>query len=507
MVLNGLGASFGARVVLDGFNLSVPLNGIDVLMGPVKSGKSTLFRTLAGFFEGHSLHRSWGEVHIEGRPLVRGNRPALVQQHPNVFDLSLLNALLQPSRLIQQRSSAEWRSAGLEWISANGLGDYISLADQPLSQCNALVQRCIRILAQALVKPQLLMIDEPTFGLDDKEGAWMVDWLKRLSIHCKLWVCLHNQLQARRLADRITLIGGGRVLAQQDTAQFYQRPSNEWVEQFIRTGSLALPSPGTQTQDLAEGISTPPLLSEAAMAAIASFGKQSSPIGILQAPVALSVATKLIDTAAANTQVSERCRNAESGKHQYTGLERRKLVELPLASRDGVELASAVGLYKFRHSNAPRGFHWIVPGKLAGCPAPGISAPIDYDLNLLVRAGITHLITLTEKDVDQGALRRHMLTNTHLPIFDREAPSIGQTHMLLVRMQKLIDAGEVLAIHCKAGLGRTGTVLAAWLIREGSLTAEVSIARLRKIEPGYIQSLEQEEFLHRYEADIFQRLV
>ena len=505
MVLNGLGVSFGARVVLDGFNLSVPLNGIDVLMGPVKSGKSTLFRTLAGFFEGHSLHRSWGEVHIAGWPLVRGNRPALVRQHPGLFDLSLLNALLQPSRLIHQRSSAEWRSAGLEWLSANGLGEYVSLADQPLSQCNLLVQRCVQILAQALVKPPLLMIDEPTYGLDDMYAAWMLDWLKRISTHCKFWVCLNNQSQARRLAERIILIGGGRVLAHQDTEQFFQRPSNEWVKQFIRTGSLDMPSPGTHAQDLAEGVPLPPKPSEAAKDAI----KQSSSTKILQEPArgAMSVETEHLNTAVVNSMILERPGNAGSGRQLNSGSEHRKPVQIPLASRDGVELASAVGKYMSHDSKAPRGFHWIVPGKLAGCPAPGNSAPIDYDLNLLVRAGITHLVTLTEKDIDQGALSRHILTNTHLPIFDREAPSIGQTHMLLVRMQKLIEAGEVLAIHCKAGLGRTGTILASWLIREGGLTAAVSMARLRKIEPGYIQSSKQEDFLHRYEADIIQRLV
>jgi atypical dual specificity phosphatase len=78
--------------------------------------------------------------------------------------------------------------------------------------------------------------------------------------------------------------------------------------------------------------------------------------------------------------------------------------------------------------------------------------------------------------------------------------------MLLVRMQKLIADGEVLAVHCKAGLGRTGAVLAAWLIREGGLTAEDSMGRLRRIEPGFIQSKVQEDFLHCYEADLTSRL-
>lgn len=187
--------------------------------------------------------------------------------------------------------------------------------------------------------------------------------------------------------------------------------------------------------------------------------------------------------------------------------EHRTLVEIPMSGSNGVELASAVGDFILRDPSAPSGFNWIVPGKLAGCAAPGVSVPIDHDLGSLARIGITQLVTLTETDLDQEALRRHRLTNIHLSVFSREAPSIGQTHMLLVRMQKSIEAGEVLAVHCKAGLGRAGVILAAWLIKEGGLTAETSMARLRLIEPGFIQSKEQEDFLHRYEADLTQRLI
>lgn len=174
--------------------------------------------------------------------------------------------------------------------------------------------------------------------------------------------------------------------------------------------------------------------------------------------------------------------------------------------RQGVELASSVGRVIVSESRGPHGFRWVVPGMLAGTPQPGVVAPIDHDLILLDRVGVTHLITLTETDMDQEALARHHLKNTHLPIFDRKAPSTSQMHMLLVRMQRLMDAGEVLAVHCKAGLGRTGLVLAAWMVRDGGLSAEAAIERLRKVNPGFIQSDEQLEFLHAYEADILRRL-
>lgn len=148
----------------------------------------------------------------------------------------------------------------------------------------------------------------------------------------------------------------------------------------------------------------------------------------------------------------------------------------------------------------------MVPGVLAGCPAPGNVASLDYDLDLLVRVGVTRLITLTESDLDGLALERHGLINTHLPIIDREAPSLHQMHMLQVHMQRYIEAGEVLAVHCKAGLGRTGVVLTAWLIREGGLCAQAAIDRIRQLNPRFIQSASQESFLHEYEVDIVRRL-
>ncbi len=509
--LDGFGVAFGKRVVLDGITLTLPPDGIDVLMGPVKSGKSSLFRTLSGLYEGHALQKSWGSASYADQPVTTNHRPPLVQQHAKIFEQSLLDTLLQPVRATQQKSPAEWRVQGLAWLAEYGLNDAVTLYNQPLIHCSTRIQRSVLILAQALVHPPMLMIDEPTYGLDEAEATKLIDWLKKISLNCKLFISLHNQAQARRLADRIVLIGGGRVLAHQETLAFFQRPANEWVEQFIRTGSLALPSPDAKAHDLECVTHTPPPLSDAGMAAITPE-KQAAPV-MEAAELESHVAEpEIVEPVARPAEVKAdpvvlTQPVAEIAQIQPPVSETVARVQLPPPSRDGVELASMVGNVMLRDAAAPRGFNWIIPGKLAGCPAPGIVASIDYDLDLLSRVGITRLITLTEKDLDQDALQRHKLTNTHLPIFDREAPSIGQTHMLLVRMQKYIAAGDVLAVHCKAGLGRTGTILAAWLIRDGGLSAEGAMARLRRIEPGFIQSAVQEEFLHLYEADITSRML
>ena len=154
----------------------------------------------------------------------------------------------------------------------------------------------------------------------------------------------------------------------------------------------------------------------------------------------------------------------------------------------------------------PNGFHWLVRGRLAGCPEPGIAAPIEYDLGLLREVGITHLVTLTEKNLDPDLLAEHGLANLHLPIVDREAPTQAQAYMLLLRMQALMARGAVLAVHCKAGLGRTGTILGAWLIRDGGFSADSALERLRRIQPAFVQTTQQEEFLRAFEQDLLRRL-
>ena len=157
-------------------------------------------------------------------------------------------------------------------------------------------------------------------------------------------------------------------------------------------------------------------------------------------------------------------------------------------------------------SAGPRGFAWLVPGQLAGTPLPGVVHDIDLDLAALRRMGVTTLITLTERDLPQEPLRRHGLANLHLPIYDREPPTVAQIQMLLKRMEMLLAQGQVLAVHCLAGLGRTGTVLAAWLVREG-LTATEALRRVRLIDAQYVQSEGQEAFLQHYEDTILRKII
>ena len=203
-----------------------------------------------------------------------------------------------------------------------------------------------------------------------------------------------------------------------------------------------------------------------------------------------SVVARFVDTGSCDLP-------SPDAKHESLSEDAPPPPVLPLAAQLAVQVTP-----EYR---GPTGFRWVVPGKVAGTPMPGIVQSVDLDLAALRTVGVTMLITLTESDFPQDALRRHGLRNLHLPIRDREPPSVAQVKMLVVRMAAMLKKGEVLAVHCLAGLGRTGTVLASWLIQEG-LTAQTALERIRKIESGYVQSPEQEEFLNAVEADLLKRI-
>jgi atypical dual specificity phosphatase len=128
---------------------------------------------------------------------------------------------------------------------------------------------------------------------------------------------------------------------------------------------------------------------------------------------------------------------------------------------------------------------------------PGVYFDMEYDLKALQRVGVTTLVTLTESDLDRARLRPFGINNIWEPIADMAAPSIEQGISLCQQFEQLFDRREVVAVHCRAGLGRTGTILAAYLIWEGQSALD-ALEAVRSIEPRWVQSKIQIEFLEAF---------
>lgn len=145
----------------------------------------------------------------------------------------------------------------------------------------------------------------------------------------------------------------------------------------------------------------------------------------------------------------------------------------------------------------PRGFLWLKRGLLAGTPIPGVFHDMDYDLAALKRVGVTRLITLTEQRLDDARLARHGIRSLWHPVVDMAAPSLMEAVAICRVVDQLIDEGEVVAVHCYAGLGRTGTVLATYLIWHGSNALD-ALEAVRRVEPRWVQSEVQVSFLEKF---------
>ncbi|MGH8041519.1 MAG: ABC transporter ATP-binding protein [Rudaea sp.] len=234
--IRGLHTAFGSKTIFDGVDLDIARGGITAIMGPSGTGKTTLARHITG-----QLAPDAGEIVVDGRNVVRISRDALFdlrekigylfQNSALLTDFSVFENVAFPLRQQLKLPEEIVRNIVLTKLQAVGLRGAEELMPSELS--GGMMRRVA--LARAIVRdPMLIIYDEPFVGLDPIALNQIVKLIRTLNQALGITSVLvaHEFSAVRRVADRVYLLAGGKIVAQ-GAPEELARGETPWTRQFF----------------------------------------------------------------------------------------------------------------------------------------------------------------------------------------------------------------------------------------------------------------------------------
>jgi ABC-2 type transport system ATP-binding protein len=212
LVCRDLRKAYGDLVAVDGVGFTIAAGETYGLLGPNGAGKTTTISMIVGILE-----RDAGEVLIDGRPLTpaRTKVKALIGYVPQ--DLAVYPDLTGRENLrffarLYGMSRAEATRRGDEVLDVVGLADR---AGDPVKEYSGGMQRRLNIAIGLLHRPRLLVLDEPTAGVDPQSRNAILGSVERLTEGgIAVLYTTHYMEEAERLCDRVGIIDQGRIRAE-----------------------------------------------------------------------------------------------------------------------------------------------------------------------------------------------------------------------------------------------------------------------------------------------------
>ncbi len=144
----------------------------------------------------------------------------------------------------------------------------------------------------------------------------------------------------------------------------------------------------------------------------------------------------------------------------------------------------------------PDKFSWLIENKLAGS---GIPTSID-EVQWVIKQGVKSIVTIREESLDESWINDvnylHVLSN------DMSVPEFDDLVYVVDFIHRRITNNEPVLVHCLAGMGRTGVILACYLVKYQKMSASEATEKVREERPGSIQSYPQEEIIFRFEKSL-----
>ena len=148
-------------------------------------------------------------------------------------------------------------------------------------------------------------------------------------------------------------------------------------------------------------------------------------------------------------------------------------------------------------ADEPTGFVWVEEGRLAGSGYPASKPQVEW----LMSQGIDTILTLTRDPLPKESVSGVKVELGHIPLNDHAPPDVPSMEKGAEFIRSHLAGGRKVVVHCLAGEGRTGCILAAYLMKERGIGAEESLKVLRGIKPEFVEWA-QEGALKDFESSL-----
>ena len=140
----------------------------------------------------------------------------------------------------------------------------------------------------------------------------------------------------------------------------------------------------------------------------------------------------------------------------------------------------------------PYKFSWLIESKLAGSSIP---TSID-EVQWMIDQGVKSIVTVREEPLDDDWVKD--VNYLHVSSNDMGVPEFADLTYAIDFIHRRITNNEPVMVHCLAGMGRTGTILACYLVKHQNMPADKAIQKIREERSGSIQSYPQEEIIFQF---------
>jgi len=222
LAVDGLSKRFGGIVAADAIALDVGASELHAVIGPNGAGKTTLIGQLAGELRADAGTIRFAGHDVTAMPVYRRSRLGLARSFQIVSLFPDFTALDNVALAVQAHAGHSfrfWRDARREdalRVPARAALARLGLAaraDVPVAQLSHGERRQLEIAMTLASRPRLLLLDEPMAGMGPEESARMIAILRELKRELAILLIEHDMEAVFALADRITVLVYGRVIA------------------------------------------------------------------------------------------------------------------------------------------------------------------------------------------------------------------------------------------------------------------------------------------------------